>query len=707
MRLIGVDVGGTFTDLVYADTEAGQTRIHRCPRPRTTPRAAWSRACALCDKYGIPRDTIDAVFHGTTIATNAMLEHDGAVTGMITTEGFRDILHIGRHQRPQHYSIMQDIPWQDRPLVKRRHRKTVKERLVPPRGEVLEPLDEEDVRDAARELKEAGVQAIAICFLFSYLDPAHEARAMAIVREEYPGVLRHDLLVGVAAVPRVRALHHDGDERLRRTEGAQLRDQTRNRHRASGFKADLRIMASNGGVATPAMVAERPVLTLLSGPAAGVIGGDWAGGLSGKRNLITFDVGGTSADIGIVTDGGFGEATARDTWIAGFPVLVPMIDMHTIGAGGGSIAFVDQAGAFKVGPRSAGAVPGPAAYGRGGNRATVTDANVVLGRLDSDNFLGGGMSLDEVAARRVIGELARELGISDREAAEGVVTVINANMANAIRSRTVQKGIDPRNYALVAFGGAGPLHGAEVAEMLGMPEVIVPPHPGITSAIGLLISDLRYDAIRTSFQVSGAADIARINADFAAMAKELADRFTADGIDLAKVTFERRGDLRYVGQGYELRVPFPDGTIDEAALAKAFEAFHEIHRREYGHHFAESAIEIVNLRLVGAAQRRQDRQADGRPTASRSTRRGCARAPAPSGSRASSPTIRPTSTAATCCRSARRSPAPPSSCKWTSTTVVPPQHSFEADAAGNLIIRKTRCIAGTRTPEPLFMTSTP
>ena len=256
-------------------------------------------------------------------------------------------------------------------------------------------------------------------------------------------------------------------------------------------------------------------------------------------------------------------------------------------------------------------MPGPAAYGRGGTAPTVTDANVVLGRLDSENFLGGGMSLDEVAARRVIGELARELEMSEREAAEGVVTVINANMANAIRSRTVQKGIDPRNYALVAFGGAGPLHGAEVAEMLGVPEVIVPPHPGITSAVGLLISDLRYDAIRTSFQVSGAADIARINADFAAMAKELADRFTADGIDLAKVTFERRGDLRYVGQGYELRVPFPDGTIDEAALAKAFAAFHEVHKREYGHHFAESAHRDREPAPGRRRRRRHDRQADG------------------------------------------------------------------------------------------------
>ena len=365
-----------------------------------------------------------------------------------------------------------------------------------------------------------------------------------------------------------------------------------------------------------------------------------------------------------------------------------MIDVHTIGAGGGSIAFVDQAGAFKVGPRSAGAVPGPAAYGRGGNRATVTDANVVLGRLDGGNFLGGGMSLDEVAARRVIGELAREIGLSDREAAEGVITLINANMANAIRSRTVQKGIDPRNYTLVAFGGAGPLHGAEVADMLGVTEVIVPPHPGITSAVGLLISDLRYDAIRTSFQVSGAADLARINADFAAMAKELAGRFTADGIDLTKVTFERRGDLRYVGQGYELRVPFPDGTLDATALARAFDAFHEVHKREYGHHFADSAIEIVNLRLVGAAS--AAKIAKPAPGSAKSLDAAKVRTGTCTfrvGAKlADYPTdfyrrdLLPTG---------QLIPGPAIVLQMDSTTVVPPHHSFEADAAGNLIIRKS------------------
>src|SRR5262252_2049764 len=602
MKLIGVDVGGTFTDIVCTDTETRHTIIHKAPTTPDDPsHGVITGVSELCERFGLAREDIDHVLHGTTIATNAVLEYNGAVTGMVTSEGYRDILHIGRHQRPQHYSIMQDIPWQDRPLVKRRYRKTVKERLVPPKGEVLEPLDEAGVRQAVKELKEAGVQAIAICFLFSYLDSAHEQRAMEIVREEFPDCFA---TTSSSVSPQFREFERFTTTAMNAFVGPKVRNyvtKLENDIEASGFKADLRIMASNGGVATPAMVADRPVLTLLSGPAAGVIGGDWAGGLSGKRNLITFDVGGTSADIGIVTHGTFGEATARDTWIAGFPVLVPMIDVHTIGAGGGSIAFVDGAGAFKVGPRSAGAVPGPAAYGRGGNRATVTDANVVLGRLDSKNFLGGGMSLDEVASRRVIGELARELKMSEREAAEGVITVINANMANAIRSRTVQKGIDPRDYALVAFGGAGPLHGAEVAQMLGVPEVIVPPHPGITSAVGLLISDLRYDAIRTSFQVSGAVDVARINSDFAAMAQELGERFTADGIELARVSFERRGDLRYVGQGYELKVPIPEGPIDDAVLAKVFDAFQDIHRREYGHHFAQSPIEIVNLRLVGAA----------------------------------------------------------------------------------------------------------
>jgi N-methylhydantoinase A len=347
------------------------------------------------------------------------------------------------------------------------------------------------------------------------------------------------------------------------------------------------------------MVAERPVLTLLSGPAAGVLGGAWTGGLSGRRRLITFDVGGTSADIGLVVDGRYSEATARDTSIAGYPVIVPMIDIHTIGAGGGSIAYLDAGGAFRVGPRSAGAEPGPAAYGRGGTEPTVTDANLVLGRLDPENFLGGEMRLDIDAARRAIGDLAGRLALGEMEAAEGVLTILNSNMANAIRSRTVQKGIDPRQFALVAFGGAGPLHGAEVAALLGIPEVIVPPHPGITSAVGLLTTDLKYDAVKTEFQVTGSLDLERLDADLREMERGLGEQFAADGLEPGQVAFERAGDLRYVGQGYELRIPLPPGRLDAAALGTVLEAFHRQHEAEYGHCFRQSPVEIVNLRVTG------------------------------------------------------------------------------------------------------------
>jgi N-methylhydantoinase A/oxoprolinase/acetone carboxylase beta subunit len=310
-------------------------------------------------------------------------------------------------------------------------------------------------------------------------------------------------------------------------------------------------------------------------------------------------MGGTSADIGVVTNGVFSEATARDTWIAGYPAMVPMIDIHTIGAGGGSIATIDAGGAFRVGPQSAGAQPGPAAYGRGGTAPTVTDAHVVLGRLDKEHFLGGAMPLDDTAARQVIHELAKRLGLSAIEAAEGIITIVNNNMANAIRSRTVQKGIDPREYALVAFGGAGSLHGAEVASMLSIPTCIIPCFPGLTSALGLLTTDLKYDALKTAFQVHPGLDYPQLNADFAEMEQSLRRQFAADGIDRTRVTFERFADARYVGQGYELRVAIPDGPVNEGSMQHMVEAFHRQHEAEYGHCFVSSPIELVNIRVTG------------------------------------------------------------------------------------------------------------
>jgi N-methylhydantoinase A len=603
MKLIGVDVGGTFTDLVFTNTSANQTIIHKVPTtPHDPSEGVMTGLIELCECNDIDRGTIDHVLHGTTIATNAVLEHNGAVTGMITTKGYRDIIHIGRHQRPEHYSIMQEIPWQDRPLIKRRHRKTVTERIAPPKGEVLEPLNEEEVRAAAQALKSEGVESIAVCFLFSYIDPSHEERAKAIVQEEYPEAF---VTTSSDISPQFREFERFTTAAMNAFVGPKVRNYVKNLEEsiaASGLKADLHIMGSNGGVATAALVAERPVFTLLSGPAAGVLGGAWCGKLSDRSRLITFDVGGTSADIGIVTDGRFGEATARDTSIAGFPLMVPMIDIHTIGAGGGSIAWQDAGGTFRVGPRSAGSQPGPAAYGRGGTLPTVTDANVVLGRLSKDNFLGGEMSLDGQAAENVISTFAGKIGLTPHECAEGILTIINASMANAIRSRTVQKGIDPREYALVAFGGAGPLHGAEVAAELGIAEVVIPPYPGITSAVGLLTTDHKYDAIKTEFQVEGAIDMARLNQDFDAMQGNLRKQFEAEGLTEDEMIFQRAGDFRYAGQGYELRIDFPDGKVDGALMTQVFDRFHALHLGEYGQNYPDSPVELVNARVTGVGE---------------------------------------------------------------------------------------------------------
>jgi len=603
MKTIGVDVGGTFTDIVYCDLDIGHVAIHKVSTtPQDPTRAIIQGIAEICRDNGVGPGDIDYVLHGTTTATNAVLENKGARAGMLTNEGFRDIIHIARHQRAEHYSIMQDLPWQNRPLVKRRHRKVVKGRLVPPHGEVLEPLDEAGVVEAARALKAEAVEAVAVCFLFSYLNPAHEERAKQILERELPGVF---IATSSSISPQFREYERFTTACLCAFIGPKMRGyvgRLETSLRDTGLRSELRIMASNGGVATPAMVSEKPVMTLLSGLAAGVLGGAWVGELSGRRKLVTFDIGGTSADIGIVVEGRFAETDARSTSIAGFPLLLPMIDIHTIGAGGGSIAYVDLGGAFRVGPRSAGAVPGPAAYGRGGTEPTVTDANVVLGRLGKNDFLGGSMKLDESAAHRAIEGLADALGVNKLDAAAGVLTVINSNMANAIRSRTVQKGIDPREFALVAFGGAGPLHAVEVAAMLGFPEVIVPPYPGITSAMGLLTTDLKYDIIRTEFQVSGSVDLDRLNADVAAMESQLRMQFAADRLESASMSFVRDGDLRYVGQGYELKIPFPAGTLGKTELAEVWRRFHAAHEREYGHAFADNAVEIVNIRVVGVGQ---------------------------------------------------------------------------------------------------------
>lgn len=599
MRVVGVDIGGTFTDFMLYDTESGAVHVHKVPStPREPERAMVSGLVELCAGAGLAASDVTGVFHGTTVATNAVLEHEGAVAGMITTRGFRDIVHIGRHQRPLHYSVMQDIPWQAQPFVQRRHRKVVTERIVPPTGEVLTPLDEDEVRAAARELHEEGVEAVAVCFLFSYLNPEHERRAAAIVREEMP-----DAFVTTSAdiFPQFREFERFTTATMSAFVGPKTGnylDRLATALKGEGVQGELHVMMSSGGVASVRTAAERPVTLLLSGPAAGILGGQWAGALAGRRRLITFDMGGTSADIGIVTEDGVSEASARDTWVGGYPLLVPMLDVHAIGAGGGSIAYVDEGGAFRVGPRSAGAAPGPAAYGEGGQEPTITDAHVVLGRIDPDRFLGGRMKLHRDAAIAVVEKLADQLGLGLLETAEGILTIANSNMARAIRSRTIEKGHDPREFALVAFGGAGPLHAADVADALEIPEVLVPPHPGITSAGGLLTSDLKYDQMRTVFQLQGSIDVDRLNHELEGLEAELRSWLAGDDVPGEDVEVIRALDCRYAGQGYELRVTLADGPFTEEAL----EQFHVLHEREYGSAYGDP-IEIVNARVTAIGRR--------------------------------------------------------------------------------------------------------
>jgi N-methylhydantoinase A len=600
MKLFGIDVGGTFTDVIFTDTEKRVTAIHKVPTTLEDPSTGVVQGILeLCERQNINKSEIDHVFHGTTIATNAILEYDGAKTGMITTKGYRDIIHIGRHQRPQNYSIMQEIPWQDRPLVQRRHRLTVSERMGPAKDQVIAPLQENEVRGAVATLKEQGVESIIVNFLFSFINPQHEQRVKEIIEEEYPEAF---ITVSSEVSPQFREFERFTTSSINGFIGPKVKNYIQNletRLKESGVPAELHIMCSNGGVATPKTVSEKPVNTLLSGPAAGILGGAWAGELTNREKLITFDVGGTSADIGIITGNGYSESSARDTWIAGYPVMVPMIDIHTIGAGGGSIAHIDEGGAFKVGPRSAGSRPGPACYGHGGTKPTVSDANVVLGRIDEHNFLGGEMKIYSNAAYKVIDGLAEQLGLSRERTAEGILQIMNNNMANAIREKTIQKGEDPREFSLVAFGGAGPLHAVEVAQILNIPEVIVPLYPGINSATGLLTTDLKYDVIKTEFMLSTNFDFLGLNEDFIALETQIKQQLKEDGIAEDQITLLRSADCRYAGQGYELRVDLPGGILNEESIVEALNNFHESHKTEYGHNFIDSPIEFVNIRVTG------------------------------------------------------------------------------------------------------------
>ena len=600
MKRLGVDVGGTFTDLIFVDDGTGAILVHKVPTTPEDPSQGTVQGLReIAEQAQTAPSELDQVFHGTTIATNIVIEHTGARIGMITTEGYRDILHIARHKKPLNFSNYQDLPWQRYPIVRRRHRLTVPERVVKD-GSVLVPLDEDAARARVRELKDAGVEAVAVCLLFSFVNPEHERRVAEIVREEFPEAF---LSVSSDVLPQYREYERFSTVCLNAYVGPKVAGYVRRLENALGemeVRTQLHLMTSASGVSTPDAAVERPVNLLMSGPVAGVVGGIFAGKQAGHANVITLDVGGTSADIGLAQEGRLRMKHLLDTRVGPYQAMIPMVDVDTIGAGGGSIAYVDQGGIYRVGPRSAGADPGPAAYGRGGTEPTATDAMVNLGWLRPDAFLGGEMELRADLARKAFEDgPAKALGMTVEEASMGAIQILTHSMVQSIEENSVRKGYDPRDFALVAEGGAGPFFAAQIALEVGTPWVVVPPYPGVTAAMGLLATDMVYEFGATVYQRVSKLDASALQQAFEELEGRARGQLEEDGVPSERMLVQRVCECRYLGQGYELRVDAPSGAVDTAWIDKVRRDFHEIHEREYSRRFEESDIEIPNVRVRG------------------------------------------------------------------------------------------------------------
>src|ERR1700685_4167875 len=609
MIRVGVDVGGTFTDIVLEQTTIGASQKIFVHKVSSTPAdqsiGVVQGIVEVCKIAGVSPGEIDMVLHGTTVATNMVIERKCADVGMITSRGFRYILHMARHKRPHNFSLQFDVPWQSKPLVKRRNRLVVDERLRPPTGAVELPLALDQVEAAAKLFKKRGLKSIVICFLFSFLNSEHEAQARDVVKRVIPDAFvccSHEVVNVIREYERFSSTAMNAyigptvALYLRRLEG-RLRD--------NGVTAKVRIMQSNGGISTVENSSLRPVGLLLSGPAGGVIGGGWDGESSKTKNVITIDVGGTSADISVIQNGELRIKNPRDTEVAHLPVLVPMIDIDAIGAGGGSIAYLDPGGAFRVGPRSAGASPGPACYGKGGKEPAVTDAQIVLGRLDPEHFLGGDLKIDPSLAHKAVEQnVAKPLNLSVTVAAIGLLRVVNNNMALAINANSVAKGIDPRNFTLMGFGGAGPLHATSLAEIIGAKDTISPLHPGITAAMGLLMTELQYEYTRSVLvvaQKAGKEEFTQVNRILADLTGEARAQLLGDGMPEETHRFSAVAECRYVGQGFELRAPMPEGPLGPDNVKAVIRSFYEVHKQVYGHAFEDQLVEIITLRVVGSS----------------------------------------------------------------------------------------------------------
>ncbi len=596
---IGIDTGGTFTDIVLVDIASGEHRYHKLPTtPQDPSKAILQGIAEVVQAAGASCEQVEFVVLGTTLATNAVLEGKTARTGMLTTRGFRDVLELARQRRPHYFNL--DVP-KPMPPAPRESRIEIDERLDAT-GHVLTPLREDEVKQAVNLLRTQGVEAIAVCFMHAYANAEHERRARETILAAAPAMYvctSHDVLAEFREFERFATTAVNAslmpiiDRYLERFEQGV---------RALGVPAVPRVMQSNGGAVSPAAVRRMPVNTFFSGPAGGVIGTRGLGQQIGVRDLIAFDMGGTSTDVCLIR--GLWPAQKSQREMAGFPVRTRTLDIHTIGAGGGSIAWVDAGGLLKVGPSSAGAYPGPAAYGRGGTRPTVTDAHVVLGRLNPKTLLGGRMVVYPARARAALEkELCEPLKIGLFEAAAGMLDIVNANMMGAVRVISVEQGEDPREFSLVAFGGAGPLHAADIARSMGITRVIVPTRPGLMSALGLLHAEVRGDFSLTRLVRALPSSLGAINAGFAQLRAQGEAWVEGEVASATQPSYVWAADLRYVGQNFELSLPLASGNVFPNSLEQLLQSFHARHREFYGYDMPAQPVEIVNLRLVVSAAR--------------------------------------------------------------------------------------------------------
>jgi N-methylhydantoinase A len=593
--VIGVDVGGTFTDFYALERRSGRVCVHKTSSTPDNPaKAIISGLDELARAHGVELPAMSRLAHGTTTATNTLIQRKGGTVAVITTRGFRDLLEIGRQVRPRMYDLRLDYP---APLAKRQHRFEITERIGP-EGEIITPLADTELEGLAAAIKASGAQACAVCLLFAYLNPVHEKCIAEYLRRVVPGL---HVSLSSEVQPEFREYERFSTTLLNAYLQPVLADYMSHlsievERRSPG--ARVGINQSSGGLMSVARAREFPIRTALSGPASGAVGAIYMARLSNLPRAITLDMGGTSADVAVIRD--FDAGTCFNREIASFPVRLPMVDINSVGAGGGSIAWFDLDGLLKVGPRSAGADPGPACYGRGGTEPTVTDANVVLGRLSARGLLGGAMALNVEASHSVIAPVATRLGLSPERTAEGILDIVTANMVRAIRNVTVERGHDPRGFTLLAFGGAGSLMATAVARSLGIREVLVPLSPGILCAQGLVVADLKEGFVQSKRMALNEASYPGVQLTVDQINSAAMAWFVREGVDSQSRRLNLSFDMRYVGQNFELNVPIPfEGSTAGLATPEELRTlFFRAHEMSYGFFNPEAEVEIINFRLV-------------------------------------------------------------------------------------------------------------